>query len=226
MQKLLTYNVDNFNAKKIKIHIRFAVITEMKTLTYPNHTLEKAIHAATRAVIRMEIRQADPIEDSMKATLEQANIDALISEAKQHYCEILTEVLGIENPEPQWKNEWATFIQMSAKTTTIDGIAYQNLYFPVLQLQLKQWLDQLLLSIKKQKADLKIIERTGASPKEGSKMIAEWLDIQQDFRECVVLCVALRAMNCPNASLWDEAQRIGEFYWQGLMDYENQQYYK
>jgi hypothetical protein len=218
--------VDNFNVEKAKIHIRFAVNTEMKTLTYPQHTLEKAIHAATRAVIRMEIRQADPIEDSMKATLEQANIDALISEAKEHYCEILTEVLGIDNPEPQWKNEWTTFIQMSAKTTTIDGVAYQNLYFPVLQLQLKQWLDQLLESIKKQKSDLKIIERTGASPKEGSRMIAEWLDMQQDFRECVVLCVALRAMNCPNASLWDEAQRIGEFYWQGLMDYEKQNYYK
>lgn len=193
---------------------------------YPQHTLEKAIHCATRAVIRMELQKSDPIEDSMKATLEQANIDALIGEAKQHYCEILTEVLGIESPDGQWQNEWTTFIQMSAKTTTIDGVAYQNLYFPVLQLQLKQWLDQLLKGIEKQKADLKIIDRMGCSPSEGSKMIAEWLDMQQDFRECVVLCVALRAMNCPNASLWDEAQRIGEFYWQGLMDYENQEYYK
>jgi hypothetical protein len=162
----------------------------------------------------------------LKAELEQSNIDAFIGEAKKHYCEILTEVLGIENTEPQWKNEWATFVQMSAKTTTIDGIAYQNLYFPILQAQLKQWLDQLLEGIGKQKKDLKMIERTGASPKEGSRMIAEWLDMQQDFRECVVLCVALRAMNCPNASLWDEAQRIGEFYWQGLMDYEKQNYYK
>lgn len=193
---------------------------------YPQHTLEKSIHCATRAIIRMELQKTDPIEDSMKATLEQANIDGLISEAKQHYCEILTEVLGVENPEPQWKNEWTTFVQMSAKTTTINGIAYQNLYFPILQSQLKQWLDQLIEGIGKQKLELKLIERTGASPKEGSKMIAEWLDMQQDFRECVVLCVALRAMNCPNASLWDEAQRIGEFYWQGLMDYDNQNYYK
>jgi hypothetical protein len=212
--------------KKQKYILGLQSTQKMKTLTYPKHTLEKAIHAATRAVIRMEIRQADPIEDSMKATLEQANIDALISEAKQHYSEICTEVLGIENPEPQWKNEWATFVQMSAGTTTINGIAYQNLYFPILQARLKQWLDQLLEGIGKQKKDLKIIERTGASPQEGSRMIAEWLDMQQDFRECVVLCVALRAMNCPNASLWDEAQRIGEFYWQGLMDYENQEYYK
>jgi len=129
-------------------------------------------------------------------------------------------VLGIESPDGQWQNEWTTFIQMSAKTTTINGVAYQNLYFPVLQLQLKQWLDQLLKGIEKQKADLKIIDRMGCSPSEGSKMIAEWLDMQQDFRECVVLCVALRAMNCPNASLWDEAQRIGELYWQGLIDHD------
>ncbi len=199
---------------------------KMKTPTYPSHTLEKSIYAATRAVIRMEMQKAQPVEDSVKASLEQANIDALIGEAKQHYCQILTEVLGIESPDGQWQNEWTTFIQMSAKTTTINGVAYQNLYFPVLQLQLKQWLDQLLKGIEKQKADLKIIERTGCSPSEGSKMIAEWLDMQQDFRECVVLCVTLRAMNCPNASPWEEAQRIGEFYWQGLMDYENQNYYK
>jgi hypothetical protein len=150
--------VDNLNVEKVKIHIRFAVITEMKTITYPNHTLEKAIHFATRAIIRMDIRQADPIEDSMKATLEQANIDGLISEAKKHYCEILTEVLGVENPEPQWKNEWATFVQMSAKTTNIDGVAYQNLYFPILQSQLKQWLDQLLEGIQRQRLELKLIE--------------------------------------------------------------------
>lgn len=209
----------------IQIGFMFAITITQK-MSYPSHKLEKSIHAATRAVIRMEMNQAQPIEDSMKAALEQTNIDALIAEAKQHYCEILTEVLGIENPEPQWKNEWTTFIQMSSKTTTINGVAYQNLYFPVLQAQLKQWLDQLLTGIEKQKKDLKMIERMGVSPKEGSRMIAEWLDMQQDFRECVVLCVALRAMNCPNASLWEQAQRIGEFYWQGLMDYENQQYYK
>ena len=211
----------------IEIGFMFAItFTEMKSLTYPSHKLEKAIHAATRAVIRMELQKAQPIEDSIKASLEQANIDALISEAKQHYCEILTEVLGIENTEPQWQNEWTTFIQMSAKTTTIDGVAYQNLYFPLLQSDLKRWLDQLLTGIEKQKKDLKIIDRMGVSPSEGSKMISEWLDMQQDYRECVVLCVALRAMNCPNASLWEEAQRIGEFYWQGLMDYDNQRYYK
>ena len=199
---------------------------KMKTHTYPSHPLEKALNCATRAVIRMEMQKAQPIEDSVKASLEQANIDAFISEAKKHYCEILTEVLGIENTEDKWKNEWATFIQQSAKTTTLNGIAYQNLYFGILQQDLKLWLDQLLEGIKKQKADLKIIDRMGCSPSEGSKMIAEWLDMQQDFRECVVLCVALRAMNCPNASPWDEAQRIGEFYWQGLMDYDNQEYYK
>lgn len=199
---------------------------KMKTHTYPSHKLEKAIYAATRAVIRMEMQNAQPIEDSMKASLEQASIDAFISEAKQHYCEILTEVLGIESPDGQWQNEWATFIQNSSKSTTINDVAYQNLYFPILQSQLKQWLDQLLYGIEKQKLELKLIERTGCSPSEGSKMIAEWLDMQQDFRECVVLCVALRAMNCPNASPWDEAERIGEFYWQGLMDYEYQNYYK
>lgn len=130
MQKLLTYNVDNFNAKKIKIHIRFAVITEMKTLTYPNHTLEKAIHAATRAVIRMEIRQADPIEDSMKATLEQANIDALISEAKQHYCEILTEVLGIENPEPQWKTNGQPLFKCRQRQLPLMVLLIRTYIFP------------------------------------------------------------------------------------------------
>ena len=198
----------------------------MKTITYPSHTLEKALHCATRAVIRMEIRQHDPIEDSMKATLEQANIDALISEAKQHYCEILTEVLGIENTEDKWKNEWVTFIQQSAKTTDINGVAYQNLYFPILQADLQVWLTQLLTGIEKQKKDLKIIERNSSSPAVGNKELMEWLDIQQDFRECVVLCVALRSMNRPNASLWEEAQRLGEFYWQGLMGYEKQNYYK
>jgi hypothetical protein len=198
----------------------------MKTIIYPNHTLEKSLHAATRAVIRMEIRQHNPIEDYWKALNEQVQIDSLIGEAKQYYCEILTEVLGIEDTETKWKNDWATFVQMSAKTTDINGVAYQNLYFPILQADLAVWLTQLLSGIKNQKDNLKIIERHSSSPAEGNKAIMEWLDIQQDFRECVVLCVALRAMNCPNASLWDEAERIGQFYWQGLLGYERNNYYK
>jgi hypothetical protein len=90
---------------------------------------------------------------------------------------------------------------------------------------LKQWLTQLLTGIEKQKKDLKIIERQGVSPAEGSRMISEWLDMQQDFRECVVLCVSLLSVNAPNAELWEQAQRVGEFYWQGLMDYGSD-YYK
>lgn len=207
------------------IHFNFAAITEMKR-AYPQHTLEKAIHCATRAVIRMELQKTDPIEDYWKALNEQVQIDSLIGEAKQYYCEILTEVLGIENTEDKWKNEWVTFVQQSAKTTDINGIAYQNLYFPILQADLKVWLDQLLSGIQNQKKELKKIQRNGLSPVEGNKVIMEWLDIQQDFRECVVLCVALRAMNCPNAKLWDEAQRVGEFFWQGQMDYDNNEYYK
>jgi hypothetical protein len=93
-------------------------------------------------------------------------------------------------------------------------------------LNLQQWLNQLLTGIEKQRKDLKIIERQGVSPAEGSRMIAEWLDIQQDFRECVVLCVALLSVNAANAVLWDEAQRVGEFYWQGIINHETANYYK
>lgn len=198
---------------------------KMKTDTYPSHILEKSLYAATRAVIRMEMQKAQPIEDSTKAAIEQASIDAYIAEAKQYYCEIIKEVLEIPNPESTWETEWPTFIANSAKTTTINGIAYQNLYFPILQADLKRWLDQLLYGIEKQKLELKLIERTGYSPSEGNKIIGQWLDTQQEFREAIVLCVSLRAMNCPNASPWQEAQRIGEFYWQGLLDYQ-QDYYK
>ena len=88
--------------------IKFAITSEMKR-AYPQHTLEKAIHCATRAVIRMELQKTDPIEDYWKALNEQVQIDSLIGEAKQYYCEILTEVLGIENTEDKWKNEWVTF---------------------------------------------------------------------------------------------------------------------
>ena len=204
--------------------IKFAITSEMKR-AYPQHTLEKAIHCATRAVIRMELQKTDPIEDYWKALNEQVQIDSLIGEAKKYYCEILTEVLGIENTEDKWKNEWVTFVQQSAKTTDINGIAYQNLYFPILQADLQVWLNQLLDAIKQQKESLKLIERQSSSPAEGNRAIMEWLDIQQDIRECVVLCVALRAMNCPNAKLWDEAQRIGEFFWQGQLAYDNE-YYK
>ena len=207
-------------------YVFYVCIIKSQKMKYPTHPLEKAIHLATRAVVRMELQKADPIEDSLKAQLEQSNIDGLIKEAKGHYLGIISEVLGVENGEKQWENEWVTFVQNSAKCTEINGISYQNLYFPYLRVQLKQWLNQLLTGIEKQKKDLKIIERQGASPAEGSRMISEWLDMQQDFRECIVLCVALRAMNSPKASLWEEAQRVGEFYWQGLMDYEQQNYYK
>jgi hypothetical protein len=213
----------------VKVNYLFYVCiikSQKMNKAYPKHTLEKAIHCATRAVIRIELQKTQPIEDAFCAELEQSNIDAIIREAKQHYCEILTEVLGIENPEKQWENEWATFKQNSSKCTEIDGTSYQNLFFPILRLNLQQWLSQLLSGIEKQKKDLKIIERQGVSPAEGSRMIAEWLDIQQDFRECVVLCVALLCVNRPNAELWDAAQRVGEFYWQGLINYETADYYK
>lgn len=205
--------------------MRFVPFTEMKTIVYPTHPLEKALHCATRAVIRMELQKAQPIEDYWKALEEQVKIDSLIGEAKQYYCQILTEVLGYENTEDKWKNEWTTFVQMSANTTNIDGIAYQNLYFPILQADLQVWLTQLLTGIQNQKEELKNIQRNGLSPAEGNKVMMEWLDIQQDFKDCVVLCVALRSMNCPKASLWDEAQRIGEIFWHGLIDFERD-YYK
>lgn len=210
-----------------KIVIKFAITSEMKN-TYPCHPLEKAINAATRAVIRMEISQHNPIEDSKMAALEQKKIEALIAEAKQYYIEIVTEVLDydVDYAQMKWNSEWTTFVQMSASATTINGIAYPNLYFPILQADLQVWLDQLLSAIKNQKDNLKLIERQSSSPAEGNRAIMEWLDIQQDIRECVVLCIALRAMNTPNAKLWDESQRIGEFFWQGQMGYDNNEYYK
>lgn len=195
-------------------------------MQYPHHPLEKAIYAATRAVVRMEMQKAQPIEDSLKSELEQTTIDAFILEAKEHYFDIVKNVLGIENAEGQWQNEWTTFIQNSSKCTEINGTPYQNLYFPILRSQLKQWLNQLLTGIQKQKKDLKTIERQGLSPKEGSKQIAEWLDIQQDYREAVILCVALMQVNSPNGEFWENAQRVGEFYWNGLIDYEKAEYYK
>lgn len=206
-------------------YLFYVCIIKSQKMKYPTHPLEKAIHCATRAVIRMELRTANPHDDSMKAHLEQQGIDALIAEAKGHYLGIISEVLGVEDGEKQWQNDWSTFVQNSAKCTEINGISYQNLYFPYLRGQLKQWLTQLLTGIEKQKKDLKIIERQGVSPAEGSRMISEWLDMQQDFRECVVLCVSLLSVNAPNAELWEQAQRVGEFYWQGLMDYGSD-YYK
>jgi len=199
----------------------------------------------------MESKQLQPIEESIRSFCKYLvyldkyeegddsaeNVESMnqwLARAREYYLINMEQTLKVTGAvaENYWGMDKIEFERNSKKTyiSEVTGKEYTLYYYPYYRTMLKRWQEQLHAIRVENLEDLRNIQsltyKDGFTGQQMSDMVASNFDDGAEIREQMITCIAHLQVNTWNSVEYQEALRIAEFYWQGVIQEEIDKYWK